>query len=143
MKTWLRRLFGGAPEPREWALGTGEESGHPLIVRTRTRAPKGMSLDNYPASVEIVWRYDGAARDGMPTMELAAQMNECDDMLHKLEGPSTGMLGIAITGNNRREWVWWVADAEVFATRVNAVQEIAGRRFPIEVRVPTAAGPTS
>ena len=53
------------------------------------------------------------------------------------------MLGIAITGNNRREWVWWVADAEVFATRVNAVQEIAGRRFPIEVRISPASPPGS
>jgi hypothetical protein len=143
MKEWLRRLFGRAPEPAEWALGTGQEAGHPLVVRTRTRAPKGVIPANYPASVEIVWRYDGDARDGMPTLELAAQMDECDEMLHKLEGPANGILAVAITGNNRREWIWYVSNPEVFATRVNAVQEIAGRRFPIEVRPSTRTGASS
>lgn len=141
MKSWLRRLFGAAPEAGEWVLGTGSDAGHPVVVRTRTRPPRGMSLDGYPASVEIVWIFDGAAQNGMPTSDLAAQMDECDQMLHTLEGPANGMLGLAITGNNRREWVWYVADAEAFATRVRALQAISGGRFPIEVRTATAAAP--
>jgi hypothetical protein len=143
MKSWLRRLLGGAPEAGEWVLGTGDEAGRPVVVRTRTRPPRGMSLDGYPASVEIVWRFDGGARDGMPTSELVARMDECDAMLHTLEGPANGMLGMAITGNNRREWVWYVADAETFSTRVRALQAISGGRFPIEVRTATAAAPHS
>lgn len=142
MKAWLRRLFGAAPEAGEWMLGTGDEAGHPVVVRTRTRPPGGMSLDGYPASVEIVWRFDGGARNGMPTSELAALMDECDQLLHTLEGPANGMLGLVITGNNRREWVWYVADAEVFSTRVRALRTISGDRFPIEVRVPTPAART-
>jgi hypothetical protein len=141
MKAWLRRLFGAAPEPEEWMLRTGDEAGHPVVVRTRTRPPRGMSLDGYPASVEIVWRFDGAAQNGMPTSELVAQMDECDGILHTLEGPANGMLGLAITGNNRREWVWYVADPETFATRVRALQAISGDRFPIEVRPSTGPRP--
>jgi hypothetical protein len=98
-----------------------------------------MTADGYPASVELVWRFDGGAQDGMPPSELAAVMAECEDVLHSLEGPSNGMLGIAITGNNRREWVWYVADAETFATRVRALLAISGGRFPLEVRA-SAAG---
>ncbi len=135
MKAWLRRLLGGAPEPGEWALGTGNEDGHPVVVRTRTRPPQGMTGDGYPVTVEMVWRFDGGAQDGMPPSELSALMAECEDVLHSLEGPANGMLGITITGNNRREWIWYVADAEAFAARVRALLAAAGGRFPLELSV--------
>ncbi len=62
----------------------------------------------------------------------------CENVLHSLEGPANGLLGVAITGNNRREWVWYVADAEAFATRVRDLLSTSGRRFPLEICASTA-----
>ena len=139
MKAWLRRLFGAAPEADEWRISTGDEAGQPVVVRTRTRPPRGMTADGYPASVEVLWRFDGMGRGGLPPPELAMLMDACEGLLQTLEGPANGMLGIAITGNNRREWIWYVADADAFAARVRALLVTSGARFPVEVRRSTAA----
>jgi hypothetical protein len=138
MIKWLRRLIGGS-QATEWAVSTGNDNGQPVVVRTRTRAPQGMSSDRYPASVEIVWRFEGD-RGGMPGAELVALMTECEDLLGTLELPANGFLGIAITGAGRREWVWYVADAEAFALRIRDLVGASGGRFPLEVRSTAASG---
>ena len=139
MIKWLRKLLGGPSEPGEWAVSTGNENGQPVIVRTRTRAPQGMRTDRFPAAVEIVWRFADA---GMPSPEVAALLGECEDTLGVLEGPTNGLLGIIITGNGRREWVWYVADVAHFCARARDLLAASGTRFPVEVRpspVTTAA----
>jgi hypothetical protein len=93
-----------------------------------------MTSEAYPAAVEIVWRFDGA-QNGMPTPEVSALMSEWEEQLGQLEGPATGLLGITITGNGRREWVWYVAEAPAFISRAQALLARAGGRYPVEVRV--------
>lgn len=137
---WFRRMLAGAPEASEWAVATGDENGQPVIVRTRTRPPQGMSSERYPASVEIVWRFDGRDHGGMPTPELSTLMTECENVLGTLEGPTNGLLGITITGNGRREWVWYVAEADAFSARVRDLLAASGSRFPVELRS-SAGGP--
>src|SRR5262245_13926919 len=138
MTGWLRKLFGGAPKAGEWAVATGEENGHPVVLRTRTSAPHGMTSDAYPAAVELVWRYGAAGEGGMPSAELSSSMAECEDLLATLEGPGSGLLGITITGNGRREWVWYVKDPESFCVRAQDLLARSGSRFPVEVRIPAS-----
>ena len=104
------------------------------MVRTRTRAPRGMTSQGYPASVEIIWRFDGSRQDGMPSPEVGALMAECEDVLDALEDSRHGFLGMSITGNGRREWVWYAADPAVFSTRAQELVAESGNRFPVEVR---------
>jgi len=138
MIKWLRRLLGGVPETGEWAVSAGDENGQPVVVRTRTRAPKGMASEAFPTSIEIVWRFDEGAQGGMPPTELAARMAECENVLGALEGPANGLLGMTITGNGRREWVWYVADADEFSARAQDLLKTSGGRFPLEVRSASA-----
>jgi hypothetical protein len=133
---WLSRLLGRSSEPAEWMVATGNESGEPVIVRTRTGAPRGMSLDRYPASVEIVWRF---GESGMPPPELVALLGQCEDALGVLEGPKNGLLGITITGKGRREWVWYVADVTSFCGRAQELLATSASGFPVEIR----SGPPS
>ena len=114
---WLRKRLAAAPPAGEWAVSAGTENGYPIILRTRTRAPHGMTSERYPASVEMVWRFDGSAHGGMPTAELNALMNACEDALATLESPESGLRGLTITGNGRREWVWYVANADGSTSR--------------------------
>jgi hypothetical protein len=133
---WLRRFFGVGAALDDWSVATGDEKGHPVIVRTRTRAPRGIVLEQYPASVEVTWSFDGSNTNGMPTPELQARMSECEDLLATLESSSNGLLGMSITGNGRREWIWYVANADDLASKV---QGLVKQRFPVGVRI----GPTA
>lgn len=134
MLGWLRRMLAAAPRAGEWAVTAATETGRPIIMRTRTRAPQGMTIERYPASVEIVWRFDGSAHGGMPTPELNTRMTACEDALGTLESPENGLLGLTITGNGRREWVWYVANADEFSTRAQQLLATEGGRFPVELR---------
>jgi hypothetical protein len=71
----------------------------------------------------------------MPSPEVSSTMAECEDLLGALEGPGVGLLGITVTGNGRREWVWYVADADSFCGRARDLLAKSGSRFPVEVRI--------
>ena len=132
---WLRGMISGTqPEPLEWTVATGEEEGRPLVIRTRTGAPAGMAIECYPHSVEVMWPLEAGSDGDMPSSELMASMGECEDLLASLEGPANGLLGMTITGNRRREWVWYVADVADFSAKVRELVGKSGRQFPVEVR---------
>src|SRR5688572_30850641 len=114
-------------------MATGSEDGRVLLIRTRLRAPDGISSDACPDTVEILWRFDASGTNGMPGTALSAQMMEGEDALDALEGRGRGFLGISITGNGRREWVWYVVDGEAFRARARDVMARSGDRYPLEI----------
>ena len=134
MPSWLRRLF-GRKETGQWAISVGEKDGRTVVIRKRTRPPTGLNPDDYPHSVEVLWRFDGSATAGMPPPEVHGLLVACEDMFLRLEGPATGILGLSITGNGQREWVWYVADAAVFTRKIGELLSKARQPFPLEVRV--------
>lgn len=130
---WLRRRFARPRSISEWTMATGSEDGLPLLIRTRLRAPIGISSDACPDTVEIVWRFAAGGTNGMPGTDLSAQMMECEEALDVLEGRGGGFLAISITGNGRREWVWYVVDGESFREQVRDAMARSGNRYPLEV----------
>jgi len=130
---WLRKRFGRQRDIGEWTMATGSEGGFPLVIRTRVRAPQGTSSGAFPETVEVVWRFDSSNTNGMPATDLTALMMECEDALDALEGAATGFLGISITGNGRREWVWYVMDADAFRAHVRELVARSGNRYPLEL----------
>jgi uncharacterized protein DUF695 len=134
MASWLRRLFGRKKDANDWSLSVGEEKGETVVVRTRTRPPAGMDPNAYPHAVELIWRFDGAATAGMPTPEVHQLLMDCEGLLHVLERSGSGMLGLSITGNGRREWVWYVRDPALFSRQVEDLVSASRRAFPLEVR---------
>jgi hypothetical protein len=120
-------------------MATGSEDNLPVVIRTRVRAPEGISSDAFPDTVEIVWRFDGRSTNGMPATDLSALMMECEDALDALEVSGVGFLGISITGNGRREWVWYVVNAERFRAAVRDLTARSGDRYPLELPPSLAA----
>ena len=135
MFPWLQRLFRRKKDANDWALSVGEENGETVVVRTRNRPPAGLDPNAYPHSVELIWRFDGAGTSGMPSPEVHQLLIDCEGLLHVLERSAIGMLGLSITGNGRREWVWYVSDPGLFSRQVEDLVKASGRSFPLEVRV--------
>ncbi len=121
---WLWRLLsslGRPTEPEEWSVQVGDEGGAAVILRTRQRPPVGMRGEDYPASVAMVWRFEDTEHKGMPSPELTEQMSSFEDLLRPLEAPGSGLLAITITGNHRREWVWYATDQCAFLAAAQAI----------------------
>jgi hypothetical protein len=134
MLDWLRRRLAKPRDISEWTMATGSEDNLPVLIRTRVRAPQGMSSDAFPHTVEIVWRFDARGTNGMPDTDLTVLMMKCEGALDSLESGDSGFLGISITGNGRREWVWYVADADAFRARVRDLLARTGNRYPLELQ---------
>ena len=134
MLSWLRSLLRRKKTGDDWALSVGQEHGETVVVRTRRRPPAGLDPNACPHAVELIWKFDGAATAGMPSPEVHQLLMDCEGLLHVLERSAIGMLGLSITGNGRREWVWYVSDPVLFARQVEDLVKASGRPFPLEVR---------
>jgi hypothetical protein len=114
-----------------WVVASADEDDHRVLFRFRTIIPPGVVPSHYPELVNIYWPYDGAANNGMPDRAVHDRMVKLENTLDSLEGPSTGFLVLSITGNNRKEWVWYVRKRATFMKAVNEI--LSGvERFPIE-----------
>lgn len=114
-----------------WVVASAEEDGQQVLFRFRAIVPPKVEPSEFPDLVNIYWTFDGAANAGMPESSLHDRMVELENRLDSIEGPATGFLVLSITGNNRKEWVWYVRERGVFMERVN--EALSGPEpFPVE-----------
>lgn len=130
MLKWLRRST--RPDPDEpWLIASTEEEGNRVLYRMRQTLPEGIDTALYPHLINVYWRFDGATNQGMPAPSVYDRMAELEQALEPLEGPETGFLVLSITGNNRKEWAWYVAEPSAYMEKANAA--LAGLEpFPVE-----------
>ena len=114
-----------------WLIAQGEEDGLPLLFRMRELLPAGVEPESYPHLVNIIWQFDSTG-SGMPADDLVDRMNEFEDRLDAVEGGAIGYLMVSITGNGRKEWLWYVNDTDRYMQRVNRVLSGSGARFPVD-----------
>jgi hypothetical protein len=115
-----------------WTIAQGQEDGKQVLYRFRNAEPRGIHREDFPRLINIYWRFDGTNTGGMPPSLIHQRMVNLEEALDPVEGPSVGFHVLAITGNSRKEWVWYAVSAERFLEAVN--QALAGREpFPIEI----------
>ncbi len=118
----------------EWLLLELEapHEDNPVIVRIRGEKPPGIAIADYAVLVNLCWPTDESSDNGMPTPECLDTMLEMEDLLHELDGEAIGFMMFSVTGNGRKEWVWYVKDQDIFIEELNRC--LAGHeQFPIEI----------
>jgi hypothetical protein len=122
-----------------WAIARTEEAGVQVLFRYRAMVPPRIVPSDYPHLINIYWRFDGSATLGMPSSDEADRMVELEKRLEPIEGPRLGFLMLAITGNNRKEWIWYVRKPDSFVAALNAAFRGADK-FPIELEAASDPG---
>jgi hypothetical protein len=56
-----------------------------------------------------------------------------------MDGPEMGFMMFSVTGNMRKEWIWYVKGDTEFLKRLNE-RLAAHQRFPIEIETAPACG---
>ena len=111
---------------------TGEEDGLPVIYRSVKEVPDGAIESDYPNLISIYWRYDGASSNGMPDAATNDQQINFEAALDHLDKTGISHLMLVVTGNNRKEWLWYVRDIEDWMSNFNqALNEES--TYPIEI----------
>lgn len=123
-----------------WAIGERYEGDKPVLYRVRQAVPDGIFIKDYPYLLSILWEYEiDSNRSGMPSDEQNNQHVAFDDALDQIDNKGTGTLMVAVTGNGRKEWIWYVNDPDVW---LSGLQEcLQGHPvYPLDIQKSDAAG---
>lgn len=112
-------------------IASGEENGNPVIFRSMTAMPAGVHEIDLPNHVVVRWRYETHA-NGMPTSGSYNRQMALEDALMPLDVNEIGRQVIVITGDNRKEWHWYVKDFDRWMVELDRRLE-GSSAFPIDI----------
>jgi hypothetical protein len=115
-----------------WTVAEGLEDELPVIYRFRTGVPEGVSLPEYPYLLSILWQYEIENQSGMPSKEQNGQQFGFENALDQMDNIGHGTLMAVITGNGRREWIWYVNDAQEWLKKLHMFLE-GHPVYPLEI----------
>lgn len=111
---------------------TGQEDGMPLIFRSLKDVPEGVNQADFPNLISIIWRYNADTNNGMPNADENNAQVAFEDALEHLDVNKISRLMLVVTGNGRKEWHWYVRDAEGWTGKLN--RALVGQSpYPIEI----------
>lgn len=104
----------------EWFTALSEdEAGHLVTVYGRDELTEFIQSGKLKERVEITWKYEGDEK-GMPSDELAAQMETVEETLRKaMEKDKLAILTAVYTGAGEKIWVFYTRTVRVFGERLN------------------------
>lgn len=106
-----------------WTAPTESENGRLVMVTGRRDMEQVIASGKYTDRVEVTWRYDGGS-EGMPDTPTSTLMEAVTDSLQQTfkKDPVAIMTGI-YTGDNERNWVFYVKNMHIFGHRFNQALE--------------------
>lgn len=121
----------------ETATSTHQTNGRVIVFRYIKEFSPGFKKSTQPDRIILAWRYQ--SERGMPVLEERQRMDAMEDALEPIvEKDNFATLALVSTGENLREWTYYVKSENEFMVRLN--QALAGKpAFPIEVH--TASDP--
>lgn len=117
---------------RDWAVSLGKIGTNDVLIRFRTSAPNGFSKNDYATLVHVIWPYEPESVTGMPTQHTYSLLRKFEQAIAPLEREKLGVMMVAMTGNNARQWFFYIADLDKWAGKLNAILE-AKQPCPIDI----------
>jgi len=114
----------------QWAMLEAEEDGAPLLFRFRSSIPV-RDTNEFPFLISILWIFDGDRNGGMPDDKTLAMMDRVEDALDAVDNSGAAFLMVVVTGNNRREWIWYTNSRERYMALVNRALP-RQQKFPLD-----------
>jgi hypothetical protein len=115
-------------------IGKVIEGGRPVIYALVPEMPPEAIRRALPQLTVISWKYDGSQHNGMPAPDTNLRMRELEGLLiASFEEKDTSAHVYNRTGNDLKEFAYYVADPGAFMTEINRVLRPLPR-FPIDIR---------
>lgn len=123
-----------APSPPEKGIiGRSFEQGAPVIWSFVDELPDQHSRHAKPWLAVVSWPYDGSQNDGMPAEDLQELMRNLELALYPLEESEFSVSAYRRTGNDLKEFVYYVEDQSHFLAQLNELLA-AHPRYPLEIK---------
>ena len=122
-------------QARLWstATATRPSDGHVIVYRFISEFVPNFSKSDYPERVTIRWSYESST--GLPSTAERQSMDQFEDLLAPVaEVDSLGSLVLVSTGNNRREWTYYIRSRETFLNKLDFAVR-SQKQFPILIDI--------
>ena len=109
-----------ASAAQTWATATAKHPGRDRVIvyRFLDELPSGVDKTAQPDRFIVSWRFEGER--GMPAPAVRQQMDAMEDAIEAMDvGGQTATLAVVSTGDNLRQWVYYVKSRQDFTARLN------------------------
>lgn len=114
-------------------IGKTHENGRPVIWRFVDEFPSAEERNHMAWLTVVSWKYDGDKNNGMPLPEVNQRVIQLEDALEgQVEAPNVCRHAFSRTGNNLKEFAFYVSSQDEFLARLNGALE-GHDRYPIEI----------
>lgn len=116
-----------------WSVGEAKIQEKPVVYKFINELPNQTIRYKMLWLTVISWKYSGTKNNGMPPKEVNAKMIQLEDALESMEGRETLYFDVySATGNNLKEFVFYIADRDKFMTNLN--ESLSSHPlYPIEI----------
>ena len=116
-----------------WSVGEAKIKGNPVVYKFTNELPNTSIRNTMPWLTVVSWKYDGSENNGMPQKEINEEMVKLEDGLEAIEGKEKLYFDVySATGNNLKEFVFYIADRDQFITNFN--KALNGHPvYPVEI----------
>lgn len=118
---------------RKGIIGRIDEGGLPVIYKFVNEMPPATIIKYLPWLTVIAWKYDGTNNNGMPSKTENQEMITLEETVeNKMENDKVLRHAYSRTGNNLKEFVYYIHDRDQFIDLFNKV--LAKQpKYPIEI----------
>ncbi|AUZ85989.1 DUF695 domain-containing protein [Methylophaga nitratireducenticrescens] len=116
-----------------WTVGEVKVNGMPVVYKFLSQLPNEEERAKLNWLTVISWKYDGSTNNGMPPQETNKSMIALEDSLETIVGDGQIYeMAYTATGNDLKEFVYYITDRDVFMTNFN--EALSGHpRYPLEI----------
>ncbi|WHI52925.1 DUF695 domain-containing protein [Microbulbifer sp. MLAF003] len=113
---------------------TGEQEGKPVIYRNMQSVPKGEKETDFPTLINIYWPFEKKENNGMPDRNTNKKQIVFEDAIAPLDVNGVSHLMMVVTGNGRKEWIWYVRDSDEWMEKLNELL-VGHDVYPIQIEM--------
>lgn len=116
-----------------WSVGEATIQGKPVVYKFMNEFPDEVTRHRISWLTVVSWKYDGSENNGMPPKQINESMIKLEDGLETIEGREKLFFDVySATGNNLKEFVFYIADREEFMDNFNEALN-KHSAYPIEI----------
>lgn len=116
-----------------WSVGEATVQGKTVVYKFMNEFPDEVTRHRVSWLTVVSWKYDGLENNGMPPQKINEAMIKLEDGLDAIEGREKPFYNVyTATGNNLKEFVFYIADREEFMGKFNQALD-DHPVYPIEI----------
>ena len=123
-----------------WMVAETEEDGKPIVYHVRQNIPEHVRISEFGHLICVVWEFEPVVGNGLAGANVAEEQAVFEDALDDFieqGGDSEHM--IVVTGNGRKEWLWYAKDPDTWIEGFSAALS-EHPPFPVEIQGYDAEG---